>query len=677
MRFRTVRWLWQVCLAATVVIALSPRPLAAQNVAPPDEKVGVASDAAVVQPIAPDTKTRNAIADIGLSPVDDPSPPLQPTPTAESDAPAGPGETPVAADQPPLEPIAETTDSGPVAIEPASFKGVVPGATTMAEVETAWGPPKEINKQGAVLMGLYAVEPFDHVEVSYAENKVASVIIRFDRSFPANAVAEQLELNNIRPVLVSNDVGEILGQVYPERGVLFAFEPSEQPRQPSMKVAQIILEPITAEPFVLRAETRLGDRYDWSLADLQEALKLQPGNARAHWLHSRVLVATGQYDKAVAASGQAVRLEPDNAKYRVTRARILGQVGRLDEAIRESQKAIDTSQQRPHTRARALCMLGDLLASGESPDYRQAIRHHMEAVKVADALTSSRYPAVRLAAKEVLVDAHLGAAHDIAWGQWKEKDEAVTRWLARADAFAQELVENEGGSQEHLFRVGTRALAACVGVRGNLDPEQWTQQAIQNGEQLIAATKDPLRKAQLQWDLGMALYDTLQIYQMRNDHDTALKYGERAIEYLEQGDGSLQQSVSSSYLLGRLYFRLGAIHAIRDQNHRAAITWFEKAVPLLETSSPKEAAADVGRHGETFVSMGVSFWETGQYEKAIELTQRGIEWMEQAVKQGALDQAALAVPYKNLAAMHRQLGQDVPADRFEELAEKAKQTVLR
>ena len=426
---------------------------------------------------------------------------------------------------------------------------------------------------------------------------------------------------------------------------------------------------------MLRAETDLDRRYDSSLADLKQALKLQPDNARAHWLHSRVLIAMGNHEEALIASAQAVRLKPDDAQFRVTRARILGQLGRLPEAVAEVQKAVETSQQRPHVKACALCLLGDLAASGQKPDYRRAIQYHMEAVKLADTLATNRHPAVRVPAKEVLIDAHLGAAHDIAWGTWKEKLEAVTKWLSRADAFAEDLVENEGGSQEHLFRVSSRALAACVGLRGALDPGQWTTQAIQNAEQLIAATDDPVRKAQLRWDLGMALYDSLQTYQMRGDHDTALKYGEQAVNYLEGGD-PLKQA-NSSYLLGRLYFRLGAIHAIRDENHRAAITWFEKAVPLLEDRSPDRDVADLGRLGETFVSMGVSYWETGQQERAIELTQRGIEWMEEAVQQGLLDESALAVPYSNLASMHRQMGQDATADRFEAMAKKIDGRKLR
>ena len=244
---------------------------------------------------------------------------------------------------------------------------------------------------------------------------------------------------------------------------------------------------------------------------------------------------------------------------------------------------------------------------------------------------------------------------------------AVDRWLGRRPSHADDLIKTEGSSEEQRFRVATRALAACVGLRGAMDPADWTKQAVTTGDALVSATRDPLRKAQYQWDLGMALYDALQVCQMRNEHDAALRHGEKAIEYLEQGDQQ-KQSPTSAYLLGRLYFRLGAIHAIRDQNHRAAITWFEKAVPLLDSDLPRDALADLGRHGETFVSMGVSYWETGQRERAIELTQHGVTLMEQAVKQGLLNESALAIPYSNLSAMHRQMGAKDDANRYQGMA---------
>lgn len=585
--------------------------------------------------------------------------------------PAKPAEPKPQADEESLMPVPDPQEGEAVEIEAASFKGVTPGVSSLADVEKAWGAPKEINKQDGVMMQLYSVEPFDRVEVSCLEDKVTSIIIRFQKSFPADGVAKQLDLTRVRPVLVSNELGHILGQAYPERGVLFAFEPGENPKKPSMKVAHIILEPISAEPFLLRAETYLDSNARLSQSDLEQALKIQPKNARALWLYARVLSVAGDFDKALSASADAVRLEPNNSRYQVTRAQILGQAGKLSEAVQAAQKAVEVSKKWPHVQARAQCLLGDLTASGEKPDYKQAIRHHLEAVKTAEPLVADRQPAVRLAAKEVLVDAHLGAAHDIAWGDWKEKQVAVDRWLGRAASFADDLIKTEGSSEEQRFRVATRALAACVGLRGVMDPADWTKQAVTTGDSLITTSRDPVRKAQYQWDLGMALYDALQVCQMRNEHDAALRHGEKAIEYLEQGDQQ-KQSPTTTYLLGRLYFRLGAIHAIRDQNHRAAITWFEKAVPLLSRELPKDAAPDLGRHGETFVSMGVSYWESGQRERAIELTERGVTLMEQSVKQGLLNESALAIPYGNLAAMHRQMGAKDDAARFQGMASRIK-----
>ncbi len=259
-----------------------------------------------------------------------------------------------------------------MAVEIASFKGVVPGLSTREDVEKAWGKPKDSTQANGALVQLYSIQPFKRVEVSFADGKVSSVVIRFDRSFPADAVAKQLDLAAIRPVPVSNELGELLGLAYPERGVLFTFEPSDVPGKSTMKVPQVILEPISAESFVLRAETTMESRPELSRRDLEQALKLEPDNARAHWLLGRLRAATEQHQQALSAAGEAVRLEPENPQYRVTYAQILAQAGRLPEAAEEAQKAVPSSDKRPHVKARAICLLGDLLASGPKPDFKQA-----------------------------------------------------------------------------------------------------------------------------------------------------------------------------------------------------------------------------------------------------------------------------------------------------------------
>ena len=66
-----------------------------------------------------------------------------------------------------------------------------------------------------------------------------------------------------------------------------------------------------------------------------------------------------------------------------------------------------------------------------------------------------------------------------------------------------------------------------------------------------------------------------------------------------------------------------------------------------------------------------------QVRQAGALTEKGIKWMEQAAKQGLLDRSALAVPYNNLAAMHRKLGSADLADRYQEMASRTKKETLK
>jgi len=626
------------------------------------------------QPAAVAVQTRDGASESPQGPPADST--AEPTEVPGPSADTTSGQPGTVADEP-LEPVPDPRSSGIVPAETASFNGIIPGVSTMNELQDAWGPPKEIANRNAQLMHLYSVEPFKRVEVSFVKDRVAAIVIRLERSFAADLVAEKLELSDIQPVLVSDELGHVLGQSFPERGVLFAFEPSETPGTASMEVVQIILEPVSSEAFVLRAETHMDSQPDRSIHDLEQAIELDPENARAHWLRARLLAVGGDSQAALDACAEAIRRNPDDAQYRLTRAQILGQMERFGEAIAEGEQALATNTTRPHVKAQVVCLLGDLLSSQPEPDYRRAIQYHMEAVKTADPLAVSQYPAVRIAAKEVLIDAHLGAGHDIAWGPWDGKEKAVPRWLDQAATVAKDLTDGEGLSVEFQFRVATRALAALVGMRGKMDPDPWAEEALRVGQQLVAATPDSPRQDQLRWDLGMALYDAVQICQMRGDHEKALTYGKRAIGYLEPGATSSQASLADTYLLGRLYFRLGAIHAVGKQDHAAAIYWFEKAIPVFQESVDHLAQTEFGRLGETYVSMGVSFWESDQQDRAVRLTQRGVELMEQAVRGETMERSALEIPYTNLATMARHLGKNDEADQYLLEAKRHKQATLR
>jgi tetratricopeptide (TPR) repeat protein len=609
----------------------------------------------------------------GLKPLEPASPP--PAATAMGSATAE--KAPVTNRGAPLVPVPDSKYLGPAEIEVTSFHSITPGTSTRADVEKTWGKPKDSRKLDNGLMQLYAVDPFPRVEVAYSsDNKVTSLVIRFERGFPSGQVAEQLELSRIQPVLISNELGEVLGQSFPERGVLFSFEPATDPSKALKKVTHIVLEPIAAEPFVLRAETNIDVRPEFSLHDADQAIRLQPGNARAQWLRSRALSSLGQHEQAVAAAVEAVRLDPRDSRYQVTKAQALQRAGHFSEAAAEAEKAVVTSEQRPHVRARALCLLGDLKGSGPNPDYKQAMQLHTQALQAADALITDKHPAIRLAAKEVLLDSHLGALQDVSWGAWREKERSAENWIAKATQIAQDLIKTEDGTDEYIFRVSTRALSADVGLQGKLDPAKWTKEVLRSGEVLISAAPEPGRKAELQWQVAMSLYDAMQVYQIRTNQDEALRVGELAISYLEKS-GRQNKSPSAAYLMGRTYFRMGAVYANSRKDHNTAVVWFEKAVPLLGRTPPQEAIVDLGRLGDSFVSMGVSYWSAGHKKKAIALTEHGANLIEEAVRRGTHDRNVLVIPYTNLAAMNREVGDSAGATHMQELAERAKGTTIR
>jgi len=575
-----------------------------------------------------------------------------------------------------LKPVPDPAPRGEVNIETASFKSITPGKSTLAEVQEAWGNPSQMTVQDDRPVHLYRVEPFDRIEVGFAEDVVTSIIIRLQQAVPAAPLAEQLQLGGIRPVLVSNEFGEILGQSFPERGVLFAFEPAGQPGKATMRVVDVILEPVTAEAFILRAETYLDTEAAASAEDLKHAIQLQPDLARAHWLQARAATSMGDTELALSSSAEAIRLEPANPQFLVTRAQILRQAGRISEAIPDVRAAIQNAESRPHIKARGFSLLGDLINSDPRPDYAKALENHMQAISIADPLISSPHPAIRIAAMEVMIDAHLGAAQDIAWGNWQNKKTAVNTWLQRASDYAEAMTAVESGFHTDAlrFRVATRALAACVGAQGELSPADWTQRALEVGERMIGANQDPHREQQIAWDLGLALYDAVQIHQVRGEQDAALEVGRRATELLERGiEGSGKPA--NWLLVGRLYFRLGTIFAVNKSDHQEAVRWFDKSIPLFQKAVDGIPAHEVGRLGETLVSMGVSYWEVGNQEVALHQTRTGVELIEAAVEAGYIEKLALEVPYSNLATMHRHLGENAQADRFLKMASEHRDTL--
>ena len=102
------------------------------------------------------------------------------------------------------------------------------GESTKQELIDAWGEPIESvdTAEGSVLA--YDIDPFQSVEVLVGRDEVVEAIkVALAAPLEPKHLAEQLSLDDFRPVTAMDDADQPLGQAFPERGVLFMFQSSD------------------------------------------------------------------------------------------------------------------------------------------------------------------------------------------------------------------------------------------------------------------------------------------------------------------------------------------------------------------------------------------------------------------------------------------------------------------
>ncbi|MDR0391341.1 MAG: hypothetical protein LBH59_05510 [Planctomycetaceae bacterium] len=543
-------------------------------------------------------------------------------------------------------------------IKTASFHGIIPGQSSIKNVGEILGKPLQERTNEDELAQLYSLPELNHIEIIYDKNRIVkSIVIRFDELFPENVVREQFEteLLKSRPVLIPDETGRIIGELFPEKGVVFLFSGSKN--SGAFQVRQIGIEPVISEPFVLRAEATLSDQPSESYRDLIDAIRINRTDAKAYWLLARIELLQGNTETALSNIQRAIRFDERKPAYHLTLAQILSRMNRVEEAKLYLEETLAICERYQTDKARAYCLLGDFYRTGQNPDYETAYKYHAAAIEIADQLTEHSNPTTRQTAKDILFDARIAVAKDIAWGRWKGKERAINNWIASAQSITidPEMIAARRFSLEYPLKLAVCELTCQVGMKTDNDIESQVKEIINTGEKLLAKTNDTILLQKLQWEIGLAVYDAVQIYQLHNNYEPALHYGELAAEYMEMGMKG-KTNDSDLYLVGRLYFRLGTIHALGNKNHRAAIEWFNKAKPTFDRLFAKINPEEAGRFGDSLVSMGVSYWQTNQRDEAIRLTERGLRQIERGAKLGFVKESAFAIPYSNLMNMYNELG---------------------
>jgi len=254
----------------------------------------------------------------------------------------------------------------------------------------------------------------------------------------------------------------------------------------------------------------------------------------------------------------------------------------------------------------------------------------------------------------------------------------VPKWLSRSRALIDEYVKNEAGDRSLYMDLYRQILATAADIRNPEDPSHVVHQLMEEGHRLIANSNDEFRKKSIEWKLGAGVAEAVRLQRQRGKTDEAMKLADEAMTLLRTSAKRRQSTPEQTYLIGRLYFHTGSLHAVQRNDHDEAILWYKKAEPLLADEQPMALLADPGTHGEMFVSMGVSYWDSGDRQKAIDITEFGTDYLQRAVVEGLLDTDVLSIPYGNLATMHMKNGNEQEAKAFAELAaEIESETLLR
>lgn len=558
---------------------------------------------------------------------------------------------------------------------PAQFRGVRPGSTTIDELLNAWGEPErtaaaDTGRRGDEVL-TFDAPPFRGVDVLVQRDKVRAIRVSLSERSTLDELTDRLGLAGVDPVEVTDpDDGALLGVAFPEKGLTLLTPDTSTPDEGD--IDQLVLQPLDSKAFAARAESRPDDACSKKLDDLRQALAIDPDNAHALWLEAGVRRSVGQSDPALKAAAAAARLDGGNAAYRLRWAECLGDMALYDRAVLQTRRVLDDDSAPEVVRAQALHAMGRLASLGDEAIASKAIGFHTAAIEAADRLATSPDDRERRAAKQLLVDAHLAVAREIARRDFGNKLEVVGEWIGRASGLAEEWIESDNGGVELRLRVAREALGALASLRPPKDPAPWIREAEEAAEGLLDEKTDELFRARVEWELGEAYQHAVRIEHTRGDLSRALRHGSDAIERLSRSAEPRVSSPNAALTVGRLYFYLGAANAIHKQDHEEAVNWYEKARPIFAADRPESEFVVPRREGEAMVSMAVSYWEQGQKHLAVDLTNRGARLMRRSVAAGVTKERSLGVPYGNLAGMHRSMGNGEESTRFRRLAANAR-----
>ncbi len=549
------------------------------------------------------------------------------------------------------------------------FQGVMPGVTPHSKIVELLGKPRAKIETGGRVVNVYAIEPYDRVGIVLRGDVADSIHLHYKQPLNLKQAASELGLDPATAVTQTTSAAHEFLLTWPDEGISLHFQ-----RSAGVDVVSRVAF-TTAQPdaFLLRGLNRQWRDYNGALHDARAVQSLDPRREEAYRLEAQVALRMGQTAVAKKAIAAARAVTSATIDLLLLQVQVATAANELDGLMRQIRAIRNDVQLPALTRAKAAFAMGQINTKLSSPNYKQAFSFHSEANQRARELLKSSELAEQFGALELMVNAHLAIAHDIAYGEYtaEEQNRAVPKWIELSWKFTAHLLANNYHDQALGLDVCRSSLELLKKLGKSVPLEVWEERITQQTASVLQLKGTSTEfMDHMRWQQAMALYHATIIARQGKDGNRVQQLGLAAYQLFR---GPLTATTKTNHwdsiptkaaMIG-LCYTLGSVEAIDNLDHVKAIQWYGQALQYLDTPNIQQFAAEhstnqaigLGWHGERLVSMGLSYWSTGNKTQGLRLTQQGIAWIETAVRDHGFPNHHLKIPYSNLAVMTKSLEQ--------------------
>lgn len=511
---------------------------------------------------------------------------------------------------------------------------------------------------------VFRIEPFSSLSTHSVAGKIMRIKGELAQAQPLIEFREQWSLTELTGAIVPDSRANAIGQAYPELGLVVYFK--KNAKRPL--VSQIDLRPLAAQPFLWRVQHGYEYSYADRFADLDQAAKIDARNGDIHWIRAELLLELERPTEALREIETALQTSVAAPRYRITKGRALLGQGLAKEALAEFRVVAEAEGVSAMDRAAAETEWGRVLAMGAKANYPASMLHHQKAIEYVSQAARELGPMASRTMQRILIDAHFGGAKAVAVGPWKGGDSAARQWLVKANTFSKIFVEREKGDPVVALESHRRSIEVLESLKEDSNVGELLQQVEKEADLLLGAIGDEAAHDRLEWELAQIYFRAARMLRKQGKMESVNKYYSKSYELIRKQEDEREATPAFNYQLGNIHFFAGSLYAVNQDDHAKAMPIYQRALTYYSRPLGPVMLSESGLQGERYVSMGVTFWQSGQKEQAVALSEAGLQLMEQAASRNELPRSELAVPYNNLAHMKSAIGEASEALKYQRVA---------